>query len=468
MTSDQENPKSRPLSSKAAEELGDTLGLGNDGLGNSLGLGAQDHKEPLTGINDKSIETLSRNQYSGFIPNRGWKVERKSCIDPLDLNSNYISTRTPVIIDKKFVPDYDAFLVELSKVDCQVEVELESNGEFGTEKREQMNFQDFLVQVDNGGLYLTTQYHEQGSLLKQFMQPPLDQLLHLVPLKQDLIQELVVNQINMWVGYSNGQSSRLHFDYHDNLYFCVQGCKEFTIFPPSDYKYLYLNSELQVHENGLFYSPDSQVRSDGAFCSDVGQYKMELAEKMLETAESDEQVEYAEKMMDEAMIMLAGGDETLKEYESGDEDESSGDEHSQGQCDASNIIESEYSEDESINSNGKRLHELKDSGAKFAKMEPQSFSSIPTQVLRNPSQVSESQFPLFKHANPINFTLKPGECLYLPCGWFHEVTSNGGRHLAVNYWCAPPNKNGYQDNYWKDCWERQVLDEIATITNKEE
>lgn len=39
--------------------------------------------------------------------------------------------------------------------------------------------------------------------------------------------------------------------------------------------------------------------------------------------------------------------------------------------------------------------------------------------------------------------LGPGDMLYLPCGWFHNVTSadqdgSEGGHLAVNYWLGPP------------------------------
>jgi hypothetical protein len=36
-----------------------------------------------------------------------------------------------------------------------------------------------------------------------------------------------------------------------------------------------------------------------------------------------------------------------------------------------------------------------------------------------------------------------GEMLYLPAGWFHEVTSFGGAssggHFAFNYWMHPPD-----------------------------
>lgn len=69
--------------------------------------------------------------------------------------------------------------------------------------------------------------------------------------------------------------------------------------------------------------------------------------------------------------------------------------------------------------------------------------------------------------------LLPGEMLYLPAGWFHEVTSFsadpkrgdqennvgkgdgvGNAHIALNYWMAPPNGQSmqapYSDSFWQD------------------
>lgn len=49
-----------------------------------------------------------------------------------------------------------------------------------------------------------------------------------------------------------------------------------------------------------------------------------------------------------------------------------------------------------------------------------------------------------------------GDMLYLPAGWFHEVTSFGeletGGHLAFNYWFHPPDnldpsEAGFQQPY---------------------
>ncbi|CAE7673778.1 jmj4 [Symbiodinium microadriaticum] len=35
--------------------------------------------------------------------------------------------------------------------------------------------------------------------------------------------------------------------------------------------------------------------------------------------------------------------------------------------------------------------------------------------------------------------LDPGDILFLPTGWFHQVSSSGGQHMAINYWWRPPD-----------------------------
>jgi len=35
---------------------------------------------------------------------------------------------------------------------------------------------------------------------------------------------------------------------------------------------------------------------------------------------------------------------------------------------------------------------------------------------------------------PWEFDLQAGDVLYLPTGWFHQVTSKAGRHTAVSFW----------------------------------
>ena len=68
------------------------------------------------------------------------------------------------------------------------------------------------------------------------------------------------------------------------------------------------------------------------------------------------------------------------------------------------------------------------------------------------------------HGEYISETLKAGEMLYLPAGFFHEVISfntsvDSNHHLAINYWYYPPTtthsfEEPYEDNYWEARWER--------------
>ncbi len=53
------------------------------------------------------------------------------------------------------------------------------------------------------------------------------------------------------------------------------------------------------------------------------------------------------------------------------------------------------------------------------------------------SQITEhnkDKFPLFNKATPIEFTLYPGDCLYIPPKWWHWVKSFGERCISINFW----------------------------------
>ena len=49
-----------------------------------------------------------------------------------------------------------------------------------------------------------------------------------------------------------------------------------------------------------------------------------------------------------------------------------------------------------------------------------------------------NRFPLFKKARPMKCRLTPGDALFMPAFWWHEVQSRPGpatkRNLAVNFW----------------------------------
>merc|ERR1719321_1870561 len=57
---------------------------------------------------------------------------------------------------------------------------------------------------------------------------------------------------------------------------------------------------------------------------------------------------------------------------------------------------------------------------------------------------------------PLEVDLRAGEMLFLPCGWFHEVTSlstGPEGHLAFNYWFWPPDGSSAERPYISPFWE---------------
>ncbi|EIN14656.1 Clavaminate synthase-like protein [Punctularia strigosozonata HHB-11173 SS5] len=60
-----------------------------------------------------------------------------------------------------------------------------------------------------------------------------------------------------------------------------------------------------------------------------------------------------------------------------------------------------------------------------------------------PDHAVNELLPLAGCPPPLVVSLEPGDMLYLPTSWFHEVTSssddNGSTHIAFNYWFHPPD-----------------------------
>ena len=103
-------------------------------------------------------------------------------------------------------------------------------------------------------------------------------------------------------------------------------------------------------------------------------------------------------------------------------------------------------------------------------LDPPSFSTVPPSVVHlgdikneklreSITKAAGKLWPSFSASHRISVDLKPGEMLYLPTGWFHEVTSYGNNdksdknvHVAANYWFIPPigqsRQRVYLDDYW--------------------
>jgi hypothetical protein len=139
----------------------------------------------------------------------------------------------------------------------------------------------------------------------------------------------------------------------------------------------------------------------------------------------------------------------------------------------------------------RRLSEDENSVSKSAKMcssehsavpalplsEPVNFSRIKTTqipILKDDKQLREQElqerFPLYvEKAAPsaLEITVKAGEMLFLPAGWFHEVFSTGSAHgdmshMAFNYWFHPPDalnfEHPYTSSFWRDDWNCRLAE----------
>lgn len=286
--------------------------------------------------------------------------------------------------------------------------------------------------------------------VKELFQPPLTNLCKEIPLPPKLFLPLIPQQINLWLGYvgnenadthhsadqdfpspesryipDNGTSSGLHHDHADNLYVLVSGRKRFTLFSPDYADRLYtVGSIYKIFESGIIdYEIDENapewrhLRSDGALVREVARWRLEqenvnpeVRTELLEIMESCEKEEHAKH-------------DSLKPTS------------------------------------------------------PPSFSRIPPLLLHIESfpdsdrstltRFAHDHFPGFLELPRLTVWLQPGEMLYLPTGWFHEVSSFGcdtssdvaeNVHIALNYWFIPPNSSSYSapyaDTYWRDDFER--------------
>jgi len=379
------------------------------------------------------------------------EVERVSAID-IDadrLFREFVARRKPVVLKGLVCGDLaavaswsDGFLAEhVGDETVQVEVRDVDSGEgFGKGKKRKMAFREFVSKLQEGdeSMYLTTQETaSDGTLLTT----PLAQLRKKVPdafpLRPKLMGNLVPAAINLWMGHSrSGTSSGLHHDFHDNLYILIRGKKKFKLFSPADAAFMYTAGQIShVHENGRINYEGGETKPDGSSIEverQLASAKARVeAEDELAAAEEAEQKsepgakqrrEKAEERLDDLLLaQLNGNDFDIRD----------------------DYAESEE-EGESEPDRKKRRKE---------EVLPQSFSKV-----QSTSNV-ERDFPLFKKARSMDVVLEANEMLFLPCGWFHEVTSisskEASQHLALNFWFHPPDqykdvRKPYQDHIWEE------------------
>lgn len=301
--------------------------------------------------------------------------------------------------------------------------------------------------VHNAIEYAVPKYkitHEEAEYrVKSLLQPPLTNALQngTFPIVPSQFHPLVTQQINLWMGSAvtsdkpalihptvenlgnfvpRGNSSGLHHDHADNLYILTEGLKRFTLYLPADAGKLFTVGHINlVYENGLIdYHTDENspswrpLRADGAIISDWAQWKLQMDG-------------ISKEMKQELHAIVSKQESALRDNEQ---------------------------------------DSIWDSAS--AKLDPPSFSRVPPILahldeIRNfkekkaLEEFAEKYFPGFLGLKKLEVWLKPGDMLYLPAGWFHEVTSfgatNGSQHVALNWWFVPPTGQRcqpYEDDYW--------------------
>ena len=386
------------------------------------------------------------NRYRGYtVPRVDAPIDivTYGALDPDEFEARYVRARRPCVLESALDASTsdlagaslwtNAFLRDACarERDVRLEVRDARRGErFGLGKYEKVKsfdaFMDAFERAD-GGVYLSAGGKEDafgGPARRLTMNAGGDAARERgkLPLRpMGMPRTLVPADVNLWMGRNSAPtSSGLHHDYHDNLYLLARGEKRFTIFAPADAERMYTTGTIRlVHENGLIvYDEDEDERQQD------GDVVLENGETMLER-----QIREARRSSE------ARGD---------DDDDFPDDLDFDGVDDYDELSDSGVEKDE--DDVDERATEKDDEGVP-------SFSRVDYERLE--------RFPLFKDATPMEFTVRQGQALYLPAGWFHDVSSaeSGEGHVAFNYWFHPPPLG---DPTWKA--KRQLWEEHLRLT----
>ena len=429
--------------------------------------------------------------YAGWEPSEhDADVPRESAgISAQAMWEKYIQKRKPAAFDGLLdddtwhgerLADLDYLRQQAGQAQVKVEPINTTKQMFGTaEKREAMTFAQFLDVVQDkrqgGKYYLTTQYEQEEEQGEDEDWPDMDPILpspvHLLqkdfPLHPRILGNLVLQQCNLWVGGTQEpKSSGLHHDFHDNLYLLLSGYKRFILFPPTAYPYLRLRGHVEhLHKNGLLvYEPDHRIRADGLDEIDAAHWRVasrshQNGKKRRNHAQHDVHGSY-----EEAKQALHEMRAKYDPEEDEDEDEEDGDDEEDGE-----VLQDPESDNDAFEQDEDAYEQL------FESDEPPSFSYIAPSVLHEhfripspipaPKDVDKTMIPLQGCPKPLVVDLKPGQMLYVPASWFHEVTSygsHGSPHIAFNYWMHPPDGQDAMEPYvdtevWNTIRNRVIL-----------
>ena len=456
-----------------------------------------------------------------------------SSISSADFHRRYIATRTPCLLSPApSSPPWrtdrwtNAYL-SAHAGDCLVQVEKRraAGGGFGQGGKVTIPFRAFIDAIDTGdsSMYLTTQYpdddaednsaahHKKRRLsadastttdelssppsdLRYLLAPPLTHLLPDFPLLPPLFSHLIPHQYNLWFGHSPSTptSSRLHHDYHDNLYLLLRGTKTFTLISPTHAQQLCtVGRVVEVKRNGLVCY-DEGVHDDGSGEAERLEERKRMVEEEVARLEAEvdaldgeagtdaaragemrTRLSELEEELDgilEATLDLEGGD-GVDEEEEGEGDGEGKDEEDDG-VDAAELAAWKQWRLQSQRKGARPAQSTKWPLPPARRASDSSDAPLPP----NFSTLSTATLPASIPCTTVR--LRAPAMLYLPASWFHEVfseTHEGAAergHLALNFWFLPPDRlagsacaddvgesafaRSYTEHHlWSHRWERQ-------------
>jgi len=363
---------------------------------------------------EKRLRLENRSKYRGYTLNSTSSAESlEETPQPSDkaFFENCISKRKPCILRGYPLSALTTRVIKDSCKDCQVQVERrksanESYGQARSKERQaEMTVQDLMTYLrsptDRELYYLSTQ--ETEDVFSGPSKALVDKKL--IPETISLAGNLLLHSCNLWMGASTNSSSGLHHDFHDNFYFLVSGTKQFQLWSPDVALDLPMHGIIEtVHENGMISYTSNPLRADG----------YPLSSKEWNEEESDEE---------SVAVFGKGFEDDL------DEDEVD----SAGPDDFDEWDQQESQED------SKPVALEKSMPNHFCKLDP-----------------TKAKLDGFS----VEVTLQAGDCLYLPAGWLHCVTSTRddkeSLHAALNYWFyAPDNLESFANPYRHDDWKQK-------------
>ena len=229
------------------------------------------------------------------------------------------------------------------------------------------------------------------------------------------------------------------------------------------------------------------MRSDGLEAREAARFRIKALEEKIDLTKGKKERRKLEALLEEAidaemdLLVEEGGDDDFAEMELDDgdgggdegfpEDEDSNDD----QEDTGSIVSSR--------SRGKGKTKVTDENHD-EEDEPSSFSRIPTSLLHNHLSLpttavsiasdSSTEFDLSKVSTPFIVDIDPGEMLYLPASWWHEVTSSSpdnsksNVHMAFNYWFYPPDGLRFDEPYQDDIIWRYLRSRVSGLAGSAE